>query len=139
MIGIPTLAATDPELGGTAPGIGFAIPSDTVTRIAGQLISTGKVTNSGRAALGIVAETVANGLGQPAGVGVVSVKAGGGAARAGIRAGDIIVAVAGRPTPSATQLTTVLAAHKPGDQVPVRVRHNGSTRTVQVTLGSLTS
>src|SRR5207248_182077 len=47
VIGIPTLAATDPQLGGAASGIGFAIPSDTVTRIAPQLIATGKVTNSG--------------------------------------------------------------------------------------------
>src|SRR5215212_328604 len=43
VIGIPTLAATDPQLGGSAaPGIGFAIPSDTVRDIAPQLISQGK-------------------------------------------------------------------------------------------------
>jgi S1-C subfamily serine protease len=39
VIGIPTLAALDPKLGGTqAPGIGFAIPSNTVKLIADQLI-----------------------------------------------------------------------------------------------------
>jgi S1-C subfamily serine protease len=44
VIGIPTLAALDPELGGSAaPGIGFAIPSNTIKRIAGQLIKTGRV------------------------------------------------------------------------------------------------
>src|SRR5579859_2313190 len=53
LIGIPTLAATDPQLGsGAAAGIGFAIPANTVKLIAGQLIAQGKVTNSGRAALG---------------------------------------------------------------------------------------
>src|SRR6202048_1765824 len=53
VVGIPTLAATDPQLGGgAAPGIGFAIPSNTVTLIANQLIQTGTVANSGRAALG---------------------------------------------------------------------------------------
>jgi S1-C subfamily serine protease len=42
VIGIPTLAALDPEFGGTeAPGIGFAIPSDTVRRVADMLISAG--------------------------------------------------------------------------------------------------
>jgi putative serine protease PepD len=42
VIGIPTLAALDPEFGGTeAPGIGFAIPSDTVRRVADTLISAG--------------------------------------------------------------------------------------------------
>src|SRR6476619_2175399 len=59
VIGIPTLAATDPQLGGgAAPGIGFAIPSNTVKRIADQLIRDGKVTDSDRAALGIAATDV---------------------------------------------------------------------------------
>lgn len=38
VIGIPTLTATDPQIGGTAPGIGFAIPANTVTAVAQQLI-----------------------------------------------------------------------------------------------------
>ena len=53
VIGIPTLAATDPELGGSAPGIGFAIPSDLVADIAGQIVAHGKVVDSHRAFLGI--------------------------------------------------------------------------------------
>ncbi len=43
VVGIPTLAATDPQLGGAATGIGFAIPSNIVTDIANQLIANGKV------------------------------------------------------------------------------------------------
>src|SRR4051812_13293802 len=59
VIGIPTLAALDPELGGSAaPGIGFAIPSNTVKRIAKQLIETGRVERSGRANLGVKAATM---------------------------------------------------------------------------------
>jgi putative serine protease PepD len=67
VIGIPTLAATDQRLGGGGsarsgsggggPGIGFAIPSNTANSIAGQLVTRGKVTNSGRAALGITGAT----------------------------------------------------------------------------------
>ncbi len=54
VIGIPTLAATDPELGGTAaPGIGFAIPSNLVRDIATQIIRFGHVVNSHRAYLGV--------------------------------------------------------------------------------------
>ena len=53
VIGIPTLAATDPELGGSAPGIGFAIPSNLVTDIAGQIAAHGRVINSHRAYLGV--------------------------------------------------------------------------------------
>jgi S1-C subfamily serine protease len=139
VIGIPTLAATDPQLGGAAAGIGFAIPADTVTSIAGQLIATGNVTHSGRASLGIQAQTVADAAGQPAGAGVVSVTAGGAAAAAGIRAGDIITGLAGQPISSVTALQSVLAAHKPGDRVPARVSRDGAQSTVLVTLSNLTS
>jgi putative serine protease PepD len=139
VIGIPTLAAASPQLGGAAAGIGFAISSDTVTSIAGQLIATGKVSNSGRASLGVAAQTVADASGQPAGAGVVSVTPGGAAAKAGIQPGDIIAALAGQPTASVAALQSVLTAHKPGDRIPARLSRNGTESTVQVTLGSLTS
>ncbi len=138
VIGIPTLAATSPQLGGAAAGIGFAIPSDTVTSIAAQLIASGKVTNSGRASLGISAQTVADAAGQPAGVGIVGVSPGGAAARAGITAGDIITALAGQPVTSLSALQSVLAAHKPGDHVQAQLSRDGVVSTVTVTLGSLT-
>ena len=77
----PDAGRPDPQLGGAAAGIGFAIPSDTVTSIAAQLIATGKVTSSGRASLGISAQTVADASGQPAGIGVVAVTPGGAAAK----------------------------------------------------------
>jgi putative serine protease PepD len=139
VIGIPTLAATSPQLGGAAAGIGFAIPSDTVTSIAAQLISGGKVTSSDRASLGISAQTVADATGQPAGVGVVAVTAGGAAARAGIVPGDIITALAGQPVTSLAALQSVLAAHKPGDRVQASLSRDGALSTVTITLGSLTS
>jgi S1-C subfamily serine protease len=139
VIGIPTLAAADPQLGGAAAGIGFAIPSDTVTSIAPQLIATGKVTSSGRASLGITAQTVADAAGQPVGAGVVAVTPGGAAARAGIKPGDIITALAGQPIASLAALQSVLAARKPGDRVQARLTRGGTTSAVTVTLGSLTS
>ena len=138
VIGIPTLAAADPQLGGAAAGIGFAIPSDTVTSIAWQLIATGKVSSSGRASLGIAAQTVADANGQPAGVGVAAVTRGGAAATAGILAGDIIVSLAGQPIASVAALQSFLAAHKPGDRVPARISRGGAQSTITVTLGSLT-
>jgi putative serine protease PepD len=45
VIGIPTLAAIDPELGGSAPGIGFAIPSNVVLDVAGEIVARGRVVN----------------------------------------------------------------------------------------------
>ena len=58
VIGIPTLAAGSPQGGGQAQGIGFAIPSNLARDIATQLIDTGHVTNSHRAAIGAEVSTV---------------------------------------------------------------------------------
>jgi putative serine protease PepD len=133
VIGIPSLAATDPELGGSAaPGIGFAIPSNLVKDIAGQIVANGKVVDSHRAYLGIrVGDTNGNG------VYVGSVTAGGPAARAGLHAGDVIVSVNGKPTPTTAMLSAALAELRPGRQVAVVVKpQNGTKTTVQVTLGT---
>jgi S1-C subfamily serine protease len=138
--GIPTLAATDQQLGGAAPGIGFAISSNTVTLIARQLVASGHVTNSGRAALGVGVSTVAGSDGAPAGVGVISVTAGGPAAKAGIKAGSIITAVNGTPTPDVQSLSGVLAGLRPGDTAKVAVTTaDGRHETVSVKLGQLPS
>ncbi|MFF7193602.1 S1C family serine protease [Streptomyces sp. NPDC008079] len=138
VIGIPTLAATDPQLGsGSAPGIGFAIPSSTVTRIAGQIIKDGKVVDSGRAALGItVRGVVDNGL-QPAGAAIVSVTKGGAAEKAGLTTGDVITKLGSTPITTAQTLTEALASYKPGDKVRVGYEQDGTAKTVEVTLGSL--
>jgi putative serine protease PepD len=132
VIGIPTLAATDPQLGGSAaPGIGFAIPSNTVRDIAAQLIRQGKVTNSHRAWLGVeVAATTSGGLL------VAKVVSGGPAVKAGIRAGELITAVQGTATPDPATLADVLAGLRPGRTVRVAVvGPGGAHRTVRVTLG----
>ncbi|MET8139101.1 trypsin-like peptidase domain-containing protein [Sphaerisporangium sp. NPDC005288] len=139
VIGVPTLAAVNPDLGGgAAPGIGFAIPSSTAKDVAEQIIRYGKVTNTRRAALGVRVNTVVDADGRPVGVGVAHVDAGSGAARAGIRPGDIITSVNGKPTPTAASLSEVLAGLRPGTQAKVGVLHpNGKTTTVTVTLGTL--
>ena len=132
VIGIPTLAATDPQLGGgQAAGIGFAIPSNTVQDIASQLVNQGKVTNSHRAYLGLETATTTSG-----GSLVTQVQSGGPAARAGIQAGDRITAVDGTSTPDQGTLADVLAGLNPGQTVTVAVvRPGGAKQTVQVTLG----
>jgi putative serine protease PepD len=138
IVGIPTLTAVDQELGGAAPGIGFAISSNTARNIAQQIVKNGRVTDSGLAALDVTVRTVADQSGKPVGAGVVSVRPDGAAAKAGIKAGDLITAVDGTPTPSASTLSETLATLKPGQQVPVAVTHeDGSTATVNVTLGTL--
>ncbi|MGW1911010.1 S1C family serine protease [Streptomyces sp. NPDC002076] len=136
VIGIPTLAAADPQLGGNAaPGIGFAIPASMVQTIAGQIVQKGKVVNSGRAALGITARSVVDDRYQPAGVAVVTVRPGGAADKAGLRPGDIITKVGGRPISTVTSLAVALAADKPGQQTSVTYQRGGAEKTVEVTLG----
>jgi S1-C subfamily serine protease len=138
VVGIPTLAATNGESGGAANGIGFAIPSDTVKLIAPQLISSGRVTSAGRAAIGISGSTATDASGNPIGVAVGAVPSGGPAAKAGIRPGDLITSVNGQATLTIDDLASVLATLKPGDRVKVRVTPaNGSPRTIDVTLADL--
>jgi S1-C subfamily serine protease len=138
IVGIPTLTAVDEELGGAAPGIGFAIASNTAKNIADQIVKDGKVTDSGLAALDITGRTVVDADSKPVGVGVVSAEPGGAAAKAGIKAGDLITAVDGTATPSMSVLSETLATLKPGQQVPVAVTHDdGSSATVTATLGTL--
>jgi putative serine protease PepD len=141
VIGIPTLAAQLPGEGGAAPGIGFAIPSDTVKDIAGQLIKDGRVTKSDRAAIGITGETSANSSGQGVGVGVISVTPGSTAAQAGVAAGDVIVGINNQKVTSLADLQYVLAELTPGTKVTIHYTSGTSSapKSGTGTLGSLTS
>ncbi len=136
VIGIPTLAATNSGLGeGAAPGIGFAIPSSMVRTVAGQIVEHGRVTDSGRAALGITARTLVGDDYRPAGVAVVSVEEGGAAGRAGLRDGDVITALDKTEITTMTTLTEALAEKRPGDRATVTYLRDDDERTAEVTLG----
>ncbi|WUN35867.1 trypsin-like peptidase domain-containing protein [Kitasatospora sp. NBC_00315] len=140
VIGINTLAATEPDTnGGVAPGIGFAIPAATITSIADQLIKDGKVTNSGRAALGITARTIFDSGFQPAGAVIVSITAGGPAASAGLQVGDVITKLGDTQITTLNSLTTALASLSPGSKVTVTYTRDGQSKTADVTLGTLPS
>ncbi|GAA4579238.1 trypsin-like peptidase domain-containing protein [Planotetraspora phitsanulokensis] len=139
VIGIPTLSAVDPEQG-AAPGIGFAIPSDTATDVAGQIIKYGRVVNSRRAALGVRVGTAVDTGGNPIGAVVGAVTPGSGATKAGIKPGDVIVSIDGTPTPTSNALSQVLATLKPGNRVKVQLLHpTGQITTVTVELSELPS
>jgi S1-C subfamily serine protease len=131
VVGIPTLAATDPQLGGAAPGIGFAIPSSLVTNIAGQIVKNGHVVNSHRAYLGVeLATGVSNGAV------VAAVQKGGPAAHAGIQAGELITSLAGHSISGPGEVTDLLAQLRPGQTIRVGlVKPDGSKATVKVKLG----
>jgi S1-C subfamily serine protease len=132
VVGIPTLEATDPNLGGAAAGIGFAISSDRAKVIADQLIATGKVTNTGRAYMGVQLRDGTNG---PF---IVAVTAGAPAALAGIVVGDTVLSADGTLTPDSQTLIDLVAGHHPGDVIKVKVQHqNGTDATYNLTLGQL--
>jgi S1-C subfamily serine protease len=147
-------AQIDSSSGGSN-GVGFAIPIDTAKQVADQLLASGKVEH---AFLGVRITTVtgsaAGQLGLPRGAQVGSVVSGSPAAKSGLKAGtqtrtlagetytkdgDVIVSVDGRTVTSAEQLQAAIAAHKPGDQVTLRVSRSGKLRSVQVTLGNRAS
>jgi S1-C subfamily serine protease len=136
VIGIPTLAAVDQNLGGgAAPGIGFAIPATMVKTVADQIVKEGKVVDSGRAALDITARTVVDDRYQPVGVAVVTARPGGAADRAGLGPGDIITRLGGRRISTITSLAEALATARPGRRTTVTYLRDGDERTAQVTLG----
>lgn len=138
VVGIPTLAALDPQLGSSqAPGIGFAIPSNVVTNIAGQIVKYGKVVNSGRAYIGINVDQVTNSQGQPDGVLVVSITRAAVSA-AGLKVHDIITSINGQATPSVQDLTDALANLNPGQTVKLGVTEaGGSKTTISIVLADL--
>jgi S1-C subfamily serine protease len=137
VIGIPTLAAASAQGGAQAQGIGFAIPSNLARDIARQIIESGHVTNSHRAALGAEVATVTGPDGAPGGVGVVTVTSGGPADRAGLRAGDVIKSAGPGSTPDTSALAQALAAARSGDKLTLTVARDGQDLKVQVTLGEL--
>jgi len=140
VVGIPTLAAIDQQLGGSqASGIGFAIPSSIVANIAGQIVKYGKVQNSGRSCIGIEVEQVTGSNGQNAGVLVTSVTRPA-VSQAGLKPQDVITAVNGKPTLAVQDLTDALANLNPGKAITLSVTHaNGSKGTVSITLGQLSA
>jgi len=143
LVGIPTLTAIDPEFNTPASGVGFAIPSNRVATIVPQIISTGSVTHTGRAALGVhVADVDANlaaqdNLSVDHGAYVADVVQNGAAASAGIQAGDVIVGIDNTPVNDTQSLGEALANHNPGDTVAVHIYRGNQQMTINVKLGEL--
>jgi putative serine protease PepD len=139
------------ESGGN-DGVGFAVPSNTVTTIVPQLIGSGKAEH---AYLGVqlqaVPENVAGQLRMAAGVEVANVRAGTPADAAGLKAatgertidgetyptgGDVIVEFDGQNVTAAEQLQNLVDAKQPGDKVQLTYIRGGDRHTVTVELAS---
>jgi S1-C subfamily serine protease len=143
LIGIPTLTAIDPEFNSPANGVGFAIPANRIKFIAQQIIQDGKVTHTGRAALGIGAAPVnpslqfQDNLSVDHGVMVTQLVNGGGAQKAGIQVGDVIVQVNNQDVTDTSTLTAALMTKSPGDTVSVKLYRGSQQMSINVTLSEL--
>jgi putative serine protease PepD len=115
--------------GGGSDGVGFAIPIDSVKSVANTIIAGGKVQH---AYIGIHVGDATNGSGAQVG----SVSAGTPAEKAGLKAGDVITALDGKPITKADDLTAAVTAHAPNDKVTLTVTRGGKTLTIDVTLGA---
>jgi S1-C subfamily serine protease len=145
LIGVPTLAAANPESGTPAGGIGFAIPSDRVKFVADQIIKNGKLVTTGQGFIGIagvdVTPDLAAAYSLPADHGVLirdfvpDAKGSSPAQRAGLKTGDIIIAVNGKQITSSGDLASALISQNPGTQVTVTVQRGSNKQDVKVTLG----
>ena len=127
-------------------GVGFAIPIDQAHRIAQEIINTGHATHAvlgasvGDAADGTSATAQAEAqAGLSVGAKIASVTAGGGAAGAGLAAGDVITKVGSTPVGSADALIATIRSSTPGGKVVVTYLRGSDTKTATVTLGSAVS
>src|SRR5688572_8690403 len=123
-------------------GVSFAIPIEVALDVSRQLQQTGKVT---RGRLGVQIQALTPELAKSfklndtKGVLVATVEPGSPAAKAGVEAGDVILAFEGKPVTSANELPRVVAATKPGTTVTLDLWRSGARRQVKATLAEFPS
>lgn len=128
--------------GGGSVGIGFAIPSNMARTLAQQLIDFGEIK---RGLLGIKGTEMsadiakAFNLDVQRGAFVSEVLPGSGSAKAGVKAGDIITSLNGKPLNSFAELRSRIATTEPGTKVKLGLLRNGKPLEVEVTLDTSTS
>ena len=137
LVGINT-AIVSPSGGNN--GIGFAVPINMARNVLERLVSGGKVT---RGYLGIVPQDIDADLAKQFnlpdqnGALVSDVVADTPAAKAGIKSGDVITAINGKPVTDAHSLQLTVSQISPGTPVAVKVFRNGTSRNFTVALAEL--
>ena len=123
---------------GGSVGIGFAIPSDMIRTISGQLVATGHVT---RGYVGVGTQAISGAMAkalrlpETTGALLASVVAGSPAAKAGLQPGDVIEAVNGQKIDSPRDLALTVASVAPGDEAKIHILRDGQERDVAVKVG----
>ena len=130
-------------LRGGAEGIGFAIPANTVKKVADEMIAHPGITEPpAQAYLGVFLETMSNGFRQQTGyhgqggVGVIQVVSGSPADQAGINPGDVILSLNGKTYSDAQSLSAAIGKLKVGDKLSMQIwqQSSGNRRLVSATL-----
>jgi len=125
-------------LGSGNVGIGFAIPSAMISSVVDQIIQYGSVK---RGLIGVVISAMTPELAKNLGVDVSEgayvrqVNKGSPAEAAGIKAGDVVTALNGKPLHSETDLRNRLGLMTVGTTVELAINRNGSKMNVKVTIG----
>jgi len=120
-------------------GLSFAIPIDVAEHVADQIIRTGKIEH---ARLGVYVQPVDQslarsfGLDSPSGALVSKVEPDSAAARAGLKAGDVILKYDGRTLTDSGQLSAAVNMAAPGDTATLEVWRNGRTTTLSAKLSA---
>ncbi|MEM8556626.1 MAG: trypsin-like peptidase domain-containing protein [Bacteroidota bacterium] len=134
LVGIATAIATE---SGSYEGYGFAVPSNLAVRVAQDLIATGEVQ---RGYLGVEIRPVTEadaldvGLDRIAGVFISGVARGGAADQAGLKRGDVLTSIDGRPLDAPNQFQSQIARRRPGDTIALGVWRRGRTLDLDVRL-----
>jgi serine protease DegQ len=118
-------------------GIGFAIPVSIIKEVMEQIIANGAVTRGwvGIEVQDIVPEIADSlGLKSTAGALIAGVLRGGPADRAGIRPGDVLVAVDGQPVSDSASLLKLIAALAPGKDAPLTLLRRNQSMNLTVTV-----
>lgn len=125
--------------GGGNVGIGFAIPANMMRNVADQILANGKVT---RGQIGVTIQDVTPALSKAfdlkngqRGVLITDVLKDSPASKAGLKAGDLVVAVDGKITPNSGQLRHRIAFTKPGSSVTLTVIRDGHSKDIDVKVG----
>jgi serine protease DegQ len=119
-------------------GIGFAIPVSLARQVMEQIIQTGSVT---RGWIGVEVQDI--GMDAPdsgkrpgtKGVLIAAVVRGGPAERAGVKAGDILVEVDGKPVPDSSTMLNVVAATEPGKTALLKLIRGSADVSIKITVG----
>jgi Do/DeqQ family serine protease len=128
--------------GGGNIGIGFAIPSNMAQSVMDQLLEFGEVR---RGLLGVSIYTItpdiaeAYGVKETQGALVSQVMADSAAEKAGVKAGDIIRKVDGKPVNNANDLRNTIGLKRSGETVELEIVRDGRTRKLKATLGEQTT